>query len=139
MRSGHTMRNSGYDTTTGSPTSMGHGRQKKKAFRWIAGTSRLQDDPAADAPKEDGPPKNALSELGMVMTKVLQRIMQTLRAKDIEGRGKGLPARYWIIEDMTSLCRSSAPKLQPCLGSHGRRMISRQCTKPWTMTGSSMG
>ena len=34
------------------------------------------------------------------MTKVLQKVTQTLRTKDIEGRGKGLPSQFWIIEDI---------------------------------------
>ena len=44
-------------------------KAKKKAFRWIAGTSRVQDaHPSAQGapkPTNDGPPKNALTEVGV--------------------------------------------------------------------------
>ena len=82
------------------PYLYGSWKAKKQAFRWIAGTSRVQDVREESAVEEDGPPKNALSELGEVMTKVLQRVTQTLRTKDIEGRSRGLPARFWVIEDI---------------------------------------
>jgi len=46
------------------PYLYGSWKAKKQAFRWIAGTSRVQDEQAQVQSEEDGPPKNALSELG---------------------------------------------------------------------------
>ena len=86
------------------PYLYGGWKAKKQAFRWIAGTSRVQDDnpssQEADQPTEEGAPKNALSEVGKVMVKVLQQVLRALRTKDNERRGQGLPPRYWVVEDI---------------------------------------
>jgi len=84
------------------PYLYGAWKAKKKAFRWIAGTARNQDerDPDAPEPDDDGKPKNALSEAGRLMVKVLQNVMRTLRRKDREWVGQGNKARYWVIEDI---------------------------------------
>ena len=85
------------------PYLYGAWKAKKKAFRWIAGTSRVQDAPSAQGapkPTNDGPPKNALTEVGCLMTKVLQHVLRSLRSKDVGGRSGGGPTRYWVIEDI---------------------------------------
>ena len=88
------------------PYLYGAWKAKKKAYRWIAGTARTRDsteepqEGAAPPPKEDVPPKNALSEAGTIMVKVLQHVMATLRASDRDRVARGLPSRYWIIEDI---------------------------------------
>ena len=86
------------------PYLYGAWKAKKQAYRWIAGTSREQDDKRdpkdADVEEHKGPPKNALSEATAVMEKVMQQFLQALRTKDIERRGNGLPARYWVVEDI---------------------------------------
>eukprot|EP00667_Euglena_gracilis_P000109 EG_transcript_109 len=80
------------------PYLYGAWKAKKQAFRWIAGTARNQDE--GDHEEEEGKPKNALSEVGGLMVKVLQVVMATLRRKDREAVGKGNKSRYWIIEDI---------------------------------------
>jgi hypothetical protein len=86
------------------PYLYGAWKAKKQAFRWIAGTARTRDLPGEAGgeppPKEDGPPKNALSEAGTIMVKVLQHVMATLRASDRDKVAHGLPSRYWIVEDI---------------------------------------
>ena len=84
------------------PYLYGAWKAKKQAFRWIAGTSTVQDDERAaeEVRKENEAPKNAMSEAGKVLVKVAQHILKALRAKDIERRGRALPARYWVVEDI---------------------------------------
>ena len=82
------------------PYLYGAWKAKKQQFRWIAGTSRCQDEEDSTNKAEDGPPKNALSAAGVVMTKVLQHVMKVLRNKDVEGRSRGQAARYWVTEDI---------------------------------------
>ena len=102
------------------PYLYGAWKAKKEAFRWIAGTSKVQDepDPSAQSNKrrktEEGPPKNALSELGRVMTSLLQVVLSSLREKDVERRGRGFPARYWVVTDIDEFVqefRVLAPQL----------------------------
>ena len=119
----------------GSLTSMDPGRQKKKASRWIAGTSRVQDDKEEDALSEDGPPKNASSELGQVMTKVLQKVMQSLRTKDIEARSKGLSALFWIIKNINEFVQEFRPMKSELATVRGLRMTVLQRLRPWNTTG----
>ena len=84
------------------PYLYGAWKAKKQAFRWIAGTSRVQDDKEADKgkPQEEGAPKNVMTNAASMLVPVFQHIFKTLRRKDIEGRAQGKPARYWIIEDI---------------------------------------
>jgi hypothetical protein len=94
------------------PYLYGAWKAKKEAFRWIAGTSRKQDpmpqpnqaegrpNQEADKPKEDGPPKNALTDAATDLVKVWQHIFKSLRSMDILRRAHGRPARYWIVEDI---------------------------------------
>ena len=84
------------------PYLYGAWKAKKAQFRWIAGTSRMQDSSTKgeSKSKEEGPPKNALTEVASVFVQVFQHIFKSLRAKDIEARARGEPARYWIIEDI---------------------------------------
>ena len=75
------------------PYLYGAWKAKKKAFRSIAGISRVQDAPSAQGapkPTNDGPPKNALTEVGCLMTKVLQHVLRSLRSNDVGGR-RGWP------------------------------------------------
>jgi hypothetical protein len=76
-------------------------KAKKQAFRWIAGTSRVQDAPdeRPGQPKEEGAPKNALTDAASSLVPVFQHLFKVLRLKDLESRAQGKPARYWIIED----------------------------------------
>ena len=76
---------------------------KKKAFRPIAGISRVQDAPSAQCapkPTNDGLPKNALTEIGCLVAKVLQHELRSLRSKDVGRRSGGGTTRYWVIEDI---------------------------------------
>jgi hypothetical protein len=84
------------------PYLYGAWKAKKGTYRWIAGTSRTPDPPAApgSSPKEDGPPKNALTEAASDLVQVWQTIFKSLRSKDVQARARGKPARYWIIEDI---------------------------------------
>ena len=34
------------------------------------------------------------------MVRVLRQVLKVLRAKDAERRSQGLPARYWVLEDI---------------------------------------
>ena len=89
------------------PYLYGAWKTKKQTYRWIAGTSREQDDKQdpteEDTDKHKAPPKNALSEAAAVMVKVTQQVLHALRTKDVERRGNGLPARYWVVEDIDEL------------------------------------
>ena len=86
------------------PYLYGAWKGKEEAYRWIAGTSWEQDekgDPKdTDKEEQKGPPNNALSEVASVMVRVMQQVLQALRTKDVERRGKGLPPRYWVVEDI---------------------------------------
>jgi hypothetical protein len=85
-------------------------KAKKKAFRWISGTTRAMDkqtkqQQSSQQPREKGkrnlgPPKNALSAIGSGLVKILQQVLKTLRTKDMEARGRGEPARFWVLEDI---------------------------------------
>ena len=83
------------------PYLYGAWKAKKEAFRWIAGTSRKLDQPLEEgATKEEGAPKNALTEAAELLVKVLQHILEVLRAKDLQRRAQGHAARYWVIQDI---------------------------------------
>jgi hypothetical protein len=84
------------------PYLYGAWKAKKQAFRWIAGTSRVQDAPeeCQGKPKEEGAPKNALTNAASMLVPIFQHIFKALRRKDLEGRAQGRPARYWVIEDI---------------------------------------
>ena len=86
------------------PYLYGSWKAKKGTFRWIAGTSRKQDPPAGDQskdkPKEEGAPKNALTDAASAMVPVWQHIFKSLRSMDLQRRARGQPARYWIVEDI---------------------------------------
>ena len=85
------------------PYLYGAWKAKKKAFRWIAGTSRVQDETPrgeGEDPDTKGPPANALSEVGRVLVKALQHVLRSLRTKDRRGRSHGGPTRYWVAEDV---------------------------------------
>jgi hypothetical protein len=76
-------------------------KAKKKAFRWIAGTSRVQDETAGSEEEDKkGAPRNALSDLAGCMVKVFQHILNTLQRKDQDRQSRGLPARYWVLDDI---------------------------------------
>ena len=84
-----------------SLTCMAGGRPKKQAFRWIAGTSRAQDDPQSGRwTDRQGLPHNALTSAGKLMVTLMQQILATLRAKDVERTGTGLPPSYWVIKNI---------------------------------------
>jgi hypothetical protein len=62
----------------------------------------MQDDPEQreGKPKEDGAPKNVMTNAASMLVPVFQHIFKTLRRKDLAARAQGKPARYWIIEDI---------------------------------------
>ena len=110
------------------PYLYGAWKAKKQTFRWIAGTSRVQDGTheAEDNREEEGPPRNALSEAGKLMVKVLQTVMATLRGKDRQRVADGSPSRYWVIEDIDEFVQ----EFRVVAATLGPRTISRRCTRP---------
>ena len=82
------------------PYLYGAWKAKKEAFRWIAGTSRMQDASEQKQAAQEGAPNNALTAAATMMVGVCQHILKSLRAKDILARSRGEPPRYWVIEDI---------------------------------------
>jgi hypothetical protein len=90
------------------PYLYGAWKAKKGTYRWIAGTARQLDQPHPEqegsskkgAGMEEGPPKNALTEVAKRMVRMSQHLLATLRKRDLERRSHGQPAHYCIVEDI---------------------------------------